>query len=125
MIRQFPSSPRDISHCYVGEKRWRCPMVVQRIVLAAIFITLITQYGTSQIDNAEIFGIVVDLSGHKIPGAIVVLVDTERGLRRSVETNSAGFYIFADVRPGNYMMQASAAGFQTQSILDVQLFIQG
>src|SRR6266849_3514001 len=92
--------------------------------LFAILIAALTGPATAQTDSARICGIVADRSGRTIRSVVIELVDIDRDLRRTVQTNAAGFYIFPDVRPGNYRMQASAPGFQTLNVTDVEIAIQ-
>lgn len=90
----------------------------------AICIAALTRPASAQTDSARICGIVADRSGRTIRGAVIELVDIDRDLHRTVETNAVGFYIFPDVRPGNYRMQASASGFQTLNVTEIEIAIQ-
>jgi hypothetical protein len=78
----------------------------------------------AQVDTARVCGRVADRSGHVIINARVELIDTDREVRRSTVTDSTGFYLFSDVRPGNYRMEASASGFKTLSVTGVEVVIQ-
>lgn len=92
--------------------------------LLAILISGLGGLGTAQTDTAKVFGFVVDPSGHYMANVTIELVDLDRGLRRRVKTNSAGFYVFSDVKPAAYRMQVSAIGFQTVSLPQLTVVVQ-
>ncbi len=78
----------------------------------------------AQVDTARVCGRVADRTGHVIVDAVIELIDTDRNVRRTAQTDTHGFYFFPDVRPGNYRIQASASGFESLSVTDVEVVIQ-
>lgn len=92
--------------------------------LVAIVITALGRLGTAQTDTAKIFGFVVDHSGRYMANVTIELVDLDRGVRRRVKTNAAGFYVFSDVKPAAYRMQVSVIGFQTVSLPKLTVVVQ-
>ncbi len=62
----------------------------------------------------RIGGTVVDPTGAIVPDAPVVCVNADTGLRRSVQTNQEGFFVFPDLPIGNYSLEVSKQGFATQ-----------
>lgn len=100
------------------------PIRRRAIWTSLILVTLLPSRASAQMDSAEIYGIVADRSGHSVDGVLIVLVDNERNLRRTTRTNASGFYIFTDVKPGNYRMQASSEGFQTYEVADLRIIVQ-
>ena len=66
----------------------------------------------SQGNQGTIQGGVFDQSGGAIAGATVTIIDTSRGLQRTLKTDSAGAYIAANVTPGTYAVRGEAMGFQ-------------
>jgi len=87
-------------------------------------IVVLTGLGNAQTDSARIFGFVVDGSGRYLANVDVELFDLDRGLHRKVRTNSAGFYTFDDVRPARYQLRASATGFQTADVPELEVVVQ-
>jgi Carboxypeptidase regulatory-like domain len=58
-------------------------------------------------------GSVADEQGGALPGATVVLTDTETGWTRSVVTDAQGWYRAAALPPGVYEIKAELSGFTT------------
>ena len=105
-------------------------MLADGTSLGRIFATVtmlivgLTGVGNAQTDSARIFGFVVDGSGHYLENVDIELFDLDRGLHRKVTTNSAGFYTFDDVRPAKYRLRASAIGFQTADVPELEVVVQ-
>ncbi|MGA7409240.1 MAG: carboxypeptidase-like regulatory domain-containing protein, partial [Bryobacteraceae bacterium] len=68
-----------------------------------------------------ISGTVVDQSGAIIAGAEVKLLGADTGLTRSVTSTSAGEFVFQDLPLGKYSLTVTHAGFQTQTIKDINI----
>jgi len=60
----------------------------------------------------RILGTVTDQTGAVVPGAAVTVIDTERGLTRSLTTDAAGEYNAPNLIPGNYTVRVEASGFK-------------
>jgi hypothetical protein len=63
-----------------------------------------------------ITGLVTDQSNAVVPDATVTIKDAATNAVRSTATNSAGRYVFVDVRPGSYDITISKPGFAKISI---------
>src|SRR5260370_8462091 len=61
----------------------------------------------------RILGTVTDQSGGVISGATVTVVDTERGVTKTLTSNDAGEYNAPNLTPGNYKVRAESKGFKT------------
>ena len=61
--------------------------------------------------NGNIVGTVTDPSGAAVPGAAVVVTDTDTGVSRTLTANSDGVYTANFLVPGHYEVVASAASF--------------
>jgi hypothetical protein len=66
----------------------------------------------SQGSAGRILGTVTDQSGGVISGATVTVIDTERGVVRTLTTDDAGVYNAPNLTPGNYTVRAGATGFK-------------
>ncbi|HSB27236.1 MAG TPA: carboxypeptidase-like regulatory domain-containing protein, partial [Pyrinomonadaceae bacterium] len=66
-------------------------------------------------------GTVVDSSGSVIPGADVVIKNTETGQERTLRTNGEGVYIATFVPLGRYTVSASATGFSKISQENIEI----
>ena len=67
----------------------------------------------AQLNLGSINGTVTDASGAVIAGATVTVTDVERGVSRTLTTDTAGQYSAPSLTPGNYSVRAEFTGFQT------------
>src|SRR6195256_857187 len=77
----------------------------------------------SQGNAGRIMGTVMDQSGGTIANATVTVIDTDRGVTKTLMTNDAGEYNAPNLTPGNYKVRAEAKGFKiierTSIVLEV------
>jgi hypothetical protein len=66
----------------------------------------------SQGSFGRILGTVTDQSGGVVAGATVTVVDTERGINRTLITDDVGAYNAPNLTPGNYTVRVEAKGFK-------------
>ena len=66
----------------------------------------------SQGSAGRILGTVTDTSGGVVAGATVSVVDTERGVTRTLTTDDAGEYNAPNLTPGAYLVRVEAKGFK-------------
>jgi hypothetical protein len=66
--------------------------------------------------TSAIVGQVTDASGAAIPGATVIIVNRETGLKRSANTDVEGRFNFPQLLPGTYSVSAEAEGFDPEQI---------
>ncbi len=69
----------------------------------------------------RILGTVTDQTGAVLPGATVTVTDTERGLARTLNTDSAGEYNAPNLIPSTYTVRVEAKGFKTLNRQNVVL----
>jgi len=62
--------------------------------------------------NSEIVGTVTDQTGAAVPGATLVLTQTETGFVYNSTSNSTGGYSFPGLNVGTYTLKATAKGFE-------------
>jgi hypothetical protein len=67
---------------------------------------------SAQVLYGSVTGTVADESGAVVPGAKVLLVNDETGLRREVVTDHVGIYRVVDLPQGPYTLEVSAPGFK-------------
>jgi len=84
----------------------------QRLFLAAL-VLLLSVPAFAQKFTASIRGTVTDTSNAVIAGAKVTLKNEETGLTRTMATNTAGNYSFADLPLGSYRVEVEFTGFKT------------
>src|ERR1700688_5094849 len=105
----------------VGKRCWgaRTKSAVQ--LLGGVFaVLLLCLPAFSQGSFGRILGTVTDQSGGVVSGATVSVVDTDRGVTRTLTTDDAGAYHAPDLTAGNYTVRLEAKGFkriERQSVL--------
>jgi hypothetical protein len=72
----------------------------------------------------QISGHVTDPTGALVPGVAITLTNVGTAGVRSTVTTGAGDYLFPDVPPGIYNVEAKRPGFKTESSNNVELQIQ-
>jgi len=75
----------------------------------------------AQANSGDLTGTVFDASGAAIPNATVVALEDETGVRTSATTNAGGGYRFTNLPAGRYTLTASAAGFTTDTLKNVDV----
>src|SRR6202011_3035129 len=90
--------------------RARRIMCVLGAILGVLFFALAL---FAQGNFGRILGTVTDQSGAVIAGATVSIIDTQRGLARTLTTDGAGEYNAPSLIPGAYTVRVEAKGFKT------------
>lgn len=75
----------------------------------------------AQTNSGSITGIVKDQSGAVVPNATVRVVNTGTNAETVVQTDAEGRYEVPVLPTGQYQIEASGTGFQTQRVSDVTL----
>ena len=93
---------------------------------AAILLTsaISTGVAAAQADQGAITGLIQDQSGAVIPGADVVLVNTDTGLTLKGTTDGSGNYVFSPIKIGHYKVSGTHAGFATTTQDQITVNIQ-
>src|ERR1019366_7113039 len=79
----------------------------------------------AQDGSASLQGVVEDISGARIPGAKITVVDPARGFRSEAVSDAQGQFIFGMLSPGRYDIGASAPGMTTKTSHGVELYVGG
>jgi len=96
------------------------------IVGAALLLTFATQPAWAQsATSGSISGTITDTTGAAVPGATVVLSNTDRGQDlRTLQTNATGFYTATSLPLGTYTIKVSAPGFKTDTVTGLVLHVE-
>src|SRR6202163_1050065 len=78
----------------------------------ALVILLLSVPAFSQGNAGRILGTVTDQSGGVVAGATVTVIDTERGVNRTLTTDDAGEYNAPNLTPSSYSVRVEAKGFK-------------
>jgi len=82
------------------------------LALAALTLTLFSGSAWGQITGAgSISGTLTDPNGGVVPGATVIVRNSDTGATRDSATNEVGIYTVPFLQPGRYEINASKAGF--------------
>ena len=82
-------------------------------LLLAVFL-LHASIASAQTETGRITGVVRDATGAVLPGATVTAKGTATGITRTLQSDEAGQYLFANLPPGPYEVSAELASFRTQ-----------
>ena len=100
---------------------------MQKRLRAAVVAGILTLFWSaalhSQAPTAQMTGIVTDASGAVVPGAKIDVIEIDTGLHSDAATNSAGNYVIANLKPGNYKIAVRKQGFTTQTRDDINLVV--
>jgi hypothetical protein len=94
------------------------------LCLVLCFIPTASLMAQEATGNGDVTGRVTDPSGATVPGATVSLIDESTNIPITLDTNSAGLYVFNDVTPGKYDLTVTKPGFR-KSIITGQQVITG
>ncbi len=89
------------------------------MILASLLLLAAARISAQGETTSAIVGQVTDASGAAIPGATVIIVNRETGLKRSASTDVEGRFNFPQLLPGTYSVHAEAEGFDPQRIDNV------
>jgi len=81
------------------------------------FLSLLLICGASAAFGQTISGLVKDTQGAVIPSAVVTLTARDNTAAAASITDSSGRYRFDHVSPGDYLLEAAAAGFESSAQL--------
>lgn len=94
------------------------------LAIILLFLASSALTASGQTETASIRGSVTDSSGALVPGAVVRLVDVERGLASQVTAGKHGSYSLPNVRPGHYRMEVEKSGFKPIHLNEITVHVQ-
>jgi outer membrane receptor protein involved in Fe transport len=83
-----------------------------RVAVALALLLVGAATASAQVDRATLTGIIRDPSDAVIPKARVTVTSIATGVASTVTTTNDGTYLVVNLTPGDYLVQAEAAGFQ-------------
>src|SRR5882724_4084825 len=102
-----------ISSSSAGKKVWNISFRKAVVLLGGVLgVLLLCLPLFSQGNFGRILGTVTDQSGGVISGATVTVLDTQRGVARTLTTDQAGEYSAPTLIPGDYTVRVEAKGFK-------------
>ncbi len=86
-------------------------------VILVIFLAFsLSRVALAQGGEADVAGVVTDLTGAAVSSAQITLTNTDSGVVRTVSAQESGEYRFTSVAPGNYSVTVKAQGFTPVTI---------
>jgi hypothetical protein len=102
-----------------------CKMASPLVALLGLLVALcIPGRLAAQLDRGEITGTVEDPSGAVVQQATIVTTNDSTGVKATTKSTATGTYVFADVIPGKYTIEAEAGGFEKYVVHDVYVHVQ-
>jgi hypothetical protein len=77
----------------------------------------------SQAVNATLVGTITDASGATVPGAQVLITETNTGINKTALANDSGNYTFPDLPPGRYSVTVEHPGFKKETRRDIDVMV--
>ena len=96
-------------------------------IACCMFVFLLVMLSAARLSaqtSGSISGHVADATGAVIPDAKVALTNVGTGAERSTVTTGSGDYLFPDVPPGVYNIEATHQGFKAAESKNVELQVQ-
>src|SRR5580704_5211950 len=94
---------------------------VARVLVIGLGVLVLSSPLLSQSSTGRILGDVRDPSGALIVGATVEITDVQRGVTRTLQTDSAGEYAAPNLDPGIYRVAVTKPGFKRFERTNIQL----
>jgi len=85
---------------------------IRILTVASLLVIAWRLTASAQTNTAELHGVLTDPSGNRVPGATISVQALDTGLARTFTTVDDGSYAFLGLRPGQYSVRISAAGFR-------------
>src|ERR1700682_1831771 len=77
----------------------------------------------AQVAGGTLSGTITDPSDKYVPQAQISIQNVATGITTTVTTNSDGFYIAANLLPGDYQVTISATGFDTETKSGIRISV--
>src|SRR5262245_48167956 len=84
-----------------------------KLKLLLILLIAICPAITSQSSTGEVNGTITDPAGAAVTAASVKLINPATNIEVAATPNQTGHFIFANLKPGNYVLRVEAGGFNT------------
>lgn len=91
--------------------------------LCAFLLAAGMAYGQAQVAAADLKGKILDATGLAIVKATVTVTDPDRGVSRTVQSNSEGEFLAPALQPGKYRVRIEAPGFNTKIMERIELHV--
>ncbi len=91
------------------------------LLTSLALLIFITAQANGQSTFGSIIGNVTDVSGATVPSTSVTLHSTDENTDRVVQSDDEGAFVFQNVKPGKYSIQATHSGFANTNVAGIEL----
>ena len=118
------SPPGSTTRVRKSHQRSNRRLLKGRSILGVV-LSLVLLSGTvpAQSGTSSVSGSVLDPEGKAVAGATITLTSIETNAARTTTSGESGSFLFNLVPPGEYKLEASAAGFKKAVITDVRALV--
>src|SRR5262245_37885253 len=95
-----------LEECMNSELSKKCVRTAITGLFAVAIVLLFSVPSFAQLNFGRISGGITDQTGGAIAGAMVTVIDVDRGIPRSLTTDESGQYSAPSLIPGNYTVRA-------------------
>ena len=111
-----PRGKKYRGHWGLGPRGKKPPWFVALLLLAVVFSGVGRTVRAQGETTGALAGQVTDSSSAPVAGATVTVASSTAGLHRTVQTDESGHFSFPELKPGPYVVEAKALGFEDQTI---------
>ena len=90
----------------------RATVVILSAFSVCLGILLVSPPAFAQLNYGRIYGAITDQTGGALAGAMVTVIDVDRGISRSLVADETGQFSASSLLPGSYTVRAAANGFK-------------
>src|SRR5271167_3022424 len=91
------------------------------LILLALCLVFASGNAFAQANSGDLTGKVFDSSGAAIPTATVVATNNDTGIKTTTQVSNEGIYRFSNLLVGIYTLTATATGFATDQLKNVEV----
>jgi hypothetical protein len=91
--------------------KWKIALAVSVLIVGLSLLSSAPLF--AQGSSGRIVGTITDANGGAVTGAIVTILDVDRGTSRPLTTDESGAFNAPNLLPGNYRVRAEFKGFKT------------
>src|SRR5882724_6949535 len=99
------------------------PVSSPAVLFALLLLFLLCLQSPAQLSTATVTGIIHDSTGGVVGGAKITLRNLDTTVEIRAESNSSGNYVFLNITPGRYSLEATSTGFQTSKVPELALAV--
>ena len=93
----------------------------QKLTLALVSACLMLPLAQAQSTFGDLLGITRDRGGQPVPGAAVTVHSLDENTDQKLTSGNDGSFRMNNLKSGHYQLTAAKAGFQSSSVIDVEL----